>query len=333
MVRCELAYDLFCPPSSPVPMGAHYAAMLEQAEYADQHGIDAIYFTEHHGVPENYLPSPLLAAAAVAGRTRRVRLRTIVVVPFCDPIKLAEDIAVVDLLSSGRVDPIFGAGYVDYEFEMFGKEMADRRRTVDSAVEFVRRAWTEDEVELDGRRVRVMPKPLQQPHPTITMAGMSNASARSAARVADDFQAQEKFRTVYRQACLELGKPDPGPGPVRPPFMHVTEDPERDWPRLAPFFLSAIGRYLLWTTESARSGRPSSAIYSIHSEEELRSSPAYRVVTPDECVELIAGLGDDAVVRLHPGWGGYSPELASSSLELFATRVLPRVREPEPMAR
>src|SRR5687768_3624724 len=116
--------------------------MLDQAEYADRNGIDAIYLTEHHGVPENYLPNPLVAAAAVAARTRHVRIRTMVLVPFHEPVRLAEDIAVVDLLSRGRIDPILAAGYADFEFQMFGKDMADRRRTVDDTVAFLRRAWT-----------------------------------------------------------------------------------------------------------------------------------------------------------------------------------------------
>jgi alkanesulfonate monooxygenase SsuD/methylene tetrahydromethanopterin reductase-like flavin-dependent oxidoreductase (luciferase family) len=326
-VRCEVAYDFFSPPASPAPLRAHYTAMLEQAEYADRHGFDAIYFTEHHGVVDNYLPSPLIAAAAVAGRTQRARLRTVLLVPFYDPIKLAEDIAVVDLLSGGRADPVFGAGYVDAEFEMFGKDMRDRRRTVDSTVAFLRRAWTEDDVELDGRRVRVTPKPVQQPHPPITLAGMSGTAARAAARLGDDFLGPEPFRDVYREACVALGKPDPGPGPVHAPFIHVTQEPERDWPLVAPFLLTAIGHYLEWTTRSAPSGRPPSARWEIRSQEELRASRSYRVVTPDECIDLIAALGDDVLVRLQPGWGGYSPELAWSSLELFVTRVLPTLRE------
>ena len=328
MVRFELAYDLFCPPSSPVPMAAHYAAMLDQADYADSHGFDAVHFNEHHGVEENYLPSPLVAAAAVAARTRKVQLRTLLLTPFYGPVKLAEDIAVVDLLSGGRMVPVFAAGYVDREFEMFGKDLADRRRTVDSAVEFVRRAWTEDEVEFEGRRVRVTPKPVQQPHPPIVMAGTSRVAARAAARLADDFLASEEWRTVYREACVELGKPDPGPGPKRLPFIHVTEDPERDWPHIAPFLLTAIGKYLGWTTGNVQAvGRTTSAPFQIRTEEDLRQSPAYRIVTPDECVELVAGLGQDGLVRLNPGWGGYDPQLAWSSLELLATKVLPQLRE------
>jgi alkanesulfonate monooxygenase SsuD/methylene tetrahydromethanopterin reductase-like flavin-dependent oxidoreductase (luciferase family) len=326
MVHCELTYDLFCPPYSPVPAQAHYAAMLEQVQYADANGFECVNFWEHHGVPESYLPSPLMAAAAVAAVTRRVYLRTLLVAPFYDPVRLAEDIAVLDLLSAGRVQPLLGAGFVDEEFTMLGKDLGERRRGTDALVPFLRRAWTEDEVELDGRRVRVTPKPVQQPHPPIIMGGMSAAAARAAARLADDFYGRDEHREIYRQECVKLGKPDPGPWPARAAyFMHVTEDPERDWPRLAPFLLTAIGRYFAWTTRSSPSGRPGSNLFDVHSEEELRASPLYRVLTPDECVELFTSLGHESVATLHPGWGGFSPELGWSSLELFVSRVLPRL--------
>jgi alkanesulfonate monooxygenase SsuD/methylene tetrahydromethanopterin reductase-like flavin-dependent oxidoreductase (luciferase family) len=308
-------------------MATHYEAMVEQVEYADKHGIDSVYLTEHHGVIDNYLPSTLVAAAAVASRTRHVRLRTMVLAPFTDPVRLAEDIAVVDLLSGGRVDPIFAAGYADFEFQMFGKDQARRRKTVDTTVQFVRRAWTEDEFNWKGRRVRVTPKPCQRPHPTITMGGMSMTAARAAARFGDDFAGMEKYRTAYRQECVAIGKPDPGPGPTLTPFIHLSEDPERDWPLMAPFLLSAISQYLEWTTTSTRSGRAPSTAFDIHTEEELRASPAHRLLTPDQAVELIDSLGDHVLARMYPGWGGQSPDRAWSSLELFTTRVVPRLRE------
>jgi alkanesulfonate monooxygenase SsuD/methylene tetrahydromethanopterin reductase-like flavin-dependent oxidoreductase (luciferase family) len=304
--------------------------MLDQVKYADARGFECVNLWEHHGVAENYLPSPLTAAAAVAAVTRAVQLRTLLVAPFYDPVRVAEDIAVVDLLSGGRVRPVFGAGFVDEEFMMLSKELAERRSATDALVAFLRRVWTEDAVEFNGRRIRIMPKPLQQPHPPITMGGMSAAAAKSAARLADDFYGRDEHRDIYRRECVKLGKADPGPWPVRGAyFMHISEDPERDWPQLAPFVLTAIRRYFTWTTRSNPAGRPGSNLFDVHSEEELRASPLYRVMTPDECVKLFATLGKDAVATLHPGWGGYSPDLAWSSLELFVNRVLPRLRTAE----
>jgi alkanesulfonate monooxygenase SsuD/methylene tetrahydromethanopterin reductase-like flavin-dependent oxidoreductase (luciferase family) len=325
-LRCEVAYDFFYTPSSPVPLEVHYRSMLDQVEYADDNGFAAAYFTEHHGALDNYLPAPLIAAAAAAARTRRMRLITVLLAPFYDPIKLAEDIAVLDLVSSGRASPVLAAGYVDSEFEMFAKEMRDRRTTVDSTASFLRRVWTDGEAELEGRRVRVTPRPVQRPHPPITMGGMSSTGARAAARYADDYMGPEHLRDVFRQERIQLGMPDPGPGLIRAPWLHVTEDPDRDWPLVAPFVLGAIGNYLEWTTQSAKSGRPGSTVWEVRSEEELRASPYYRIVTPEECVEIVSALGDDVLVRLQPGWGGYSPELAWSSLELFVSRVLPFLR-------
>jgi alkanesulfonate monooxygenase SsuD/methylene tetrahydromethanopterin reductase-like flavin-dependent oxidoreductase (luciferase family) len=326
-MRFELTYDLFCPASSPATIDAHYRAMLEQAEYGEQHGFDAVNLFEHHGVPENYLPSPLVAAAAVAARTRRARLQPMVVVPFYDVIKLAEDLAVIDIISAGRLDPVFAGGYVDEEFEMFARDQARRRQTVDHAVSFIRRAWTEEVTELDGRSVRVTPKPIQRPHPKITIGGMSMAAARAAAAIADDFTGPEKFRAGYREACVGMGRPDPGPGRERTPFIQVSTDPERDWPRAAPYLLSSIARYREWTSKSNKSGRPGTRAYDIQTAEELRASAAYRLVTPEECVQLLTGLGDHTTVSLQPGWGGQDPDIAWSSLELFVGEVMPRLHD------
>ena len=336
MIRFELRYDLFCPPSSPAPMQAHYRAMLEQAAFADAHGFDMVHLNEHHHVEINYLPSPLIAAAAVGARTRNLEVRTLLLTPFYDPVRLAEDIAVADLLSDGRIIPVFAGGYVASEFEMYGKDRADRRRTVDSTVEFVRRAWTEDEqFEFEGRKVLVTPKPARKPHPPIVMGGTSKGAARAAARLADDFLAGEGLRTIYREECVKLGKPDPGPGPAKPSLIHVTEDPERDWPLVAPFLMTAVNQYLDWTTANVKAvGEATSAPFRIRTVDELRQSPEYRLLTPDECVDLISGLGDHTLVRLSPGWGGSDLELAWTSLELFATKVIPRLREADaPLAR
>jgi len=100
--------------------------MLDICEWADALGFDLLYFGEHHCADDGYLPSPLNASAAVAGRTRHLRLRPILLTPLYHPLRLAEDIAVVDLLSGGRLTPVFAAGYRAAEFDMLGVELTER---------------------------------------------------------------------------------------------------------------------------------------------------------------------------------------------------------------
>jgi hypothetical protein len=104
-------------------------------------------------------------------------------------------------------------------------------------------------------------------------------------------------------------------------FLHVSRDPERDWPLLAPYLLNAIRQYAGWT----RDNRDVPPQFSITDETALRASPAYRVLSPDQAVELIRGLGDNGQLIVRPMWGGYDPALGWSSLKLLVEDVLPRV--------
>src|SRR5947209_7702027 len=106
------------------------ASALEMCRWADAlPGVESsVGFPEHHGSEDGYLPSPIVMASAVAGATRQMRITVILVVPFYEPIRLAEDLAVLDLVSRGRVSVVAGAGYVPFEFGMFGVDPATRGR-------------------------------------------------------------------------------------------------------------------------------------------------------------------------------------------------------------
>ena len=122
MTRVRLTYDLVrAPPGAPerVDHPALYAAMLEQVTWADAHGFDAVCLGEHHGASNGYLCSPMIAAAVAAGRTTRLGIRlTALILPLHDPVRAAEDLATLDLVSEGRLLPVIGAGHQAGEFEL-----------------------------------------------------------------------------------------------------------------------------------------------------------------------------------------------------------------------
>src|SRR4051812_43174143 len=167
-MRFGLWYDFRNPPGSGRPSRDLYRETLDQIVYAEELGFDDIWLSEHHFVPDGYLPSCLPMAAAIAGRTERVSIGTNILLPhFHHPIRLAEDCAVVDLLSSGRF--ILGVA-VGYRLEEFGPFGIDRRRRgsiTEEAIEVLRRCCTEENYgrhfHYDG--VRCTPKPVQQPIP------------------------------------------------------------------------------------------------------------------------------------------------------------------------
>lgn len=295
-----------------------YAAALDLAGWADGLGFGSVQLLEHHGSADGYLPSPLTMAAAIAGRTRSVRLDVVVAAPFYHPVRLAEDLAVLDLVSGGRVDVTVVAGYVEEEFRLYGVDPADRPALVAETIGVLRAAWAGKPVERDGVSLRVTPWPLQPGGPRITMGGSTPRAARRAAALADRFAPTAgHLWDVYSDACAAAGRP-PGPRPLRrgPSFLHVSEDPERDWARIGPYALHSNESYAAWTEAV---GLPS-PFRSAPDVAALRASGQFAVVTPQECLDLARGV--DLLV-FNPIVGGMPPELGWEGMRLFESAVLP----------
>jgi alkanesulfonate monooxygenase SsuD/methylene tetrahydromethanopterin reductase-like flavin-dependent oxidoreductase (luciferase family) len=156
-----------------------YARALERIEIMDRGGYDAVWLAEHHFSSFSVCPSVHMVGTLAAARTRRLRIGTAVsLAPFYHPLRLAEEVALLDQLSGGRVNWGAGRGFARVEFEAFGvppEESASRFR---ETVDIVLRAWTEERLSFGGRHFRfenveILPKPLQQPHPPVWLAASS----------------------------------------------------------------------------------------------------------------------------------------------------------------
>jgi alkanesulfonate monooxygenase SsuD/methylene tetrahydromethanopterin reductase-like flavin-dependent oxidoreductase (luciferase family) len=317
-----LRYDLRLPGADSARRKRHMDVALDQIEWAENLGFGSVTLSEHHGSSDGYLPSPIVFGAAVAARTKSIFINLgALIVPLHDPVRLAEDLAILDLISGGRLLVTAGAGYVESEFEMFGKKLNQRGKAVETAVDVFRKAWTGEPFELDGRTVQVMPRPFQDPGPPIFLGGQTPVAARRAARIGDGyFPAHPESHNDYRAAMLELGKPDPGPaGPAAPRFLHVAKDPDRAWEQIAPFCMHEMNAYGAWA-EAAGLG---TGYRRVDNADELRATGEYPVVTPEECIALANELGAGGALVFHPLCGGMDPELSWESLHLFEAEVLP----------
>lgn len=324
-VLLSLRYDLRAP-SFGAPADALYRAALEQCAWAEDHGFLLATLSEHHGSDDGYCPSPLVMAAAIAGRTRSLRiLVAALILPLYDPIRLAEDLAVLDLASGGRVDLILGAGYRPEEMAMFGKEMDERAALVEEGIAVLRAAWTGEEFDYRGRRVRITPRPARERGPGLLMGGSTPAGARRAARLGDGFvPVDASLWPVYEEACRELGKEAGSPPAMSAPrFVHVADDPDEAWARIAPHALHETNAYGAWLTGAGALGPYAAAADA----DALRARGDYLVLTPDECV---ATAREHGALLLHPLMGGLDPDLAWESLELVASKVIPRLSSPAP---
>ncbi|MEW2513549.1 LLM class flavin-dependent oxidoreductase [Streptomyces sp. NPDC046870] len=312
-------FNLVAPGAGPAALHARYRAALEMAAYADEHGIGTVQTEEHHGADDNWLPSPFAFAGAVFGATRRITVTVAAFIgPLHDPLRLAEEIAVLDLLSGGRLVTVAGIGYRPQEYALFGVDWHRRGRLQDELLQTLLAAWTGEEFTYRGRRVRLTPRPCTDPHPLLLVGGSSRAAARRAARLGLPFFPSAhlpELRTYYEEKLTEYGTEGwtmmPAAGT---PLLHLAEDPDRAWAEYGGHFLHEARTYASWQSGGVRSAVRSAATTVA----ELRAEGVYRILRPEQCVVL----GLDTLV-LHPLAGGMPVEEGWRSLRLFARRVLP----------
>ena len=171
------------PAELPRTSGQFFGELLEQAEAAEQLGFDSFWVAEHHFHEYGAIPSPAVWLAAAAQRTRRIRLGSaVVVLPFRNPLQVAEDYAMVDVLSGGRLNLGAGSGYLRHEFEGFGVSPEEKRDRFDEALDIVLRAWTGERFSYEGRfhtvrDVKLNVLPIQRPRPPVWIAVLRNEAA------------------------------------------------------------------------------------------------------------------------------------------------------------
>lgn len=325
-MELNLRYDMNRPDFG-APHTALYRTAIDQSVWADGLGFKQVYLAEHHGAEGGYCPSSMIQAGAILGATKRILVHlSALVVTMHDPIRLAEDLAVLDILSDGRLVFTAGMGYRPHEFEMFGKDMAKRLAIQTEALDTCAKAWTGEPFEFRDRTVRVTPAPATPGGPKIYMGGSTEKSALRAARKGYQyFPGHPDLFDIYKAERANCGFPPPEEL-VKPSasFLYVSDDPDRDWPILAPHIAYAFNTYAEWAKERGEGATRYSAAETV---EELKKMPNIKVVTPDECVAYAQELGNDAQLTFHALLGGLDPEVSWRGLRLFETAVLPRLIE------
>jgi alkanesulfonate monooxygenase SsuD/methylene tetrahydromethanopterin reductase-like flavin-dependent oxidoreductase (luciferase family) len=174
--------QFFSWPERRVDLASVYARALQRIEVMDRTGYDAVWLAEHHFSSFSVCPSVHMMGVLAAARTTRLRIGTgVSLAPFYHPLRLAEEVALLDVLSGGRVNWGAGRGFARVEFENFGVPPEESTSRFHETVEIVLRAWTEERLSFAGTHFRfdgveVLPKPLQRPHPPVWMAAGSAAA-------------------------------------------------------------------------------------------------------------------------------------------------------------
>jgi alkanesulfonate monooxygenase SsuD/methylene tetrahydromethanopterin reductase-like flavin-dependent oxidoreductase (luciferase family) len=329
-VNFGLWYDFRNPPPSRLSFEALYRASLDQIVWAETLGFDSVWLTEHHFVDDGYTPSPLVIAAAIGERTRRMRIGTnLMLLPLADPVRLAEDSAALSILTGGRFDLGVGLGYRQLEFDYFRRDLAHRPSLMEEGVAILRQAWSGEPVRIAGKRfqidgLRVAPRPSAAPR--LFLGGIAEPAIARAARLGDGFLSTGGLgHDLYRKALIAEGKsPDAG-AICAGHWGIVAADPEREAAKLAGPVLYQTNTYIEW----GAFGPPDQTPRFADAKSALRDG-LYQLWDAEQAV---AGL--TTMLREYPEiidvhfWAqfpGEPIENGSARIEYVARKVLPRVR-------
>jgi probable F420-dependent oxidoreductase len=176
----------------PIEGGHFYRDALEEVVRAEDLGFDSVWMEEHHSVTDHYWPSPLPVLAGFATRTSRMRLGTdILVAPFYHPVRLAEDTAMLDVMSGGRFVLGIAIGYKPDEFALYGASLEKRGARFEEQLAIMNGLWTQESLSFRGTYYtvegRLEPKPVTRPHPPVWIGGWGDITLRRAATLADNW--------------------------------------------------------------------------------------------------------------------------------------------------
>ena len=323
MARCVIRFDLRAPTFG-APARDLYAAAVEMSAWADRLDFEAIVLSEHHSAEDGYLSGPLAMAGTLVGATRKAPISVqALLVPLHDPIRLAEDLAVLDLASGGRVSVVAGLGYRPEEYALFGVPWKGRGALMEDKLRVMIQAWTGEPFEYRGATVRVTPPPFTKPHPLVLVGGSTEIAARRAGRLGLGFQPaihDPQLRAWFEEESRANGH-EPGMCIMPAPEVanvFVAEDPDALWREIGQNLLYDTATYARWQ----RPGQRSAVHRDVATVGELRADGLFQILTPDQCV---AFGKEHQVLVFHPMCGGIAPETAWLSLRLFEDEVLPRL--------
>jgi probable F420-dependent oxidoreductase len=330
VTRLGVWYDFRNPARWRRPWPELYRETLDQAAHAEQLGFSSVWLSEHHFSEEGYLPSLTAVLGALAMRTSSARLGTAVLLaPLHHPLRLAEDLAVVDQLSAGRLDVGLAPGYKPDEFAVLGVPKGQRGARTDETIEILQLAWRGERFSYQGKHFRfddviVAPPPVQKsagrPGPPVWVGGSSLAAARRAARYGTCFMpdsgAGQDVYDAYRTHVTVPARV------ATNRMLFAAESREAAWEICGDHFLYQFNAYRKWFSAAGDDDSHGDEL----TDPSVLSPEHYFVGTPDDILAAITEsqrrLGyEELVFWARPP--GMPIEQSTASLELIARHVLP----------
>ena len=317
------------------PFPEVYADELQLIREAEQLGFDTIWLTEHHFADDGYSPSVVTIAAAIAAVTERVRIGfNLLLLPLHNAIRVAEDVATLDVISNGRIDVGLGQGYAPHEFAGYGIDRAERRSRFVEGIDVLRGLWTEDTFSYSGRHysidgARLVPKPVQRPAPPMWIGATSEVGVRRAGRLGAGLLgvASTHLQSVYETALVEAGFDPAAASVLQFHWTHLAATDDDAWAQAAPHFHHLLEVYAGWANASgdADKGGPKTVIPPVEELRHPQRSLMFRPIFggPDH-VRSTMQTAVQRVRTTHLALGvlpGMDPELTRRSLQMFVEEV------------
>ncbi len=313
-----------------------YRDELQLAVDAEGLGFDTIWLTEHHFADDGYSPSILTIAAAIAARTERIRIGfNLLLLPLHNAVRLAEDLATLDVLSNGRIDVGVGQGYAVHEFAGFGIPRSERLGRFVEGLDVLAGLWENDEFSYDGThyqidRARLNPRPVQQPSPPLWIgATSSKAVARAGRRGAHLLGlANRQLQTAYEEARTGAGL-DATANVLQLHWVHVADDADTAWGEATLPFHHLLDVYAGWGN-AASEADGSTYRQVVPPPDQLRTTDDRLIFEPvfgspaEVAASLAASMSRVRTTHLALGvLPGMNPDSTLGSLRHFATAVAP----------
>jgi aryl-alcohol dehydrogenase-like predicted oxidoreductase/alkanesulfonate monooxygenase SsuD/methylene tetrahydromethanopterin reductase-like flavin-dependent oxidoreductase (luciferase family) len=317
-VRVGLYFDMRNPAGWRRPWHPHYGRTVELVGEAEGLGIDSVWLTEHHLIDDGYLSQPLTFASALAVRTRRVRLGTAVLLAgLRHPLQLAEEAALVDVLSNGRLELGVGSGYRVPEFAAFGVDHRRRYTVLQQTIESVISYWSSGSV---------VPKPIQEPLPL--WGGFFGQRGARLAGVMDMglLALRSELLDAYTAGLIEAGHPASRARVGGPVSVVLSDDPERDWTRLRPHFAYQRDSYHRYGAEGTDRPAPQPVDVGERMQARRGKVPTLGVMTPEDAASAIRALIGDMPVTDIFIWasiGAMPDDLQERHIELVCRELRP----------
>lgn len=323
---------------------------VRQAVLAEELGFDAVWLAEHHFSDYGVTPSTAVLAGAIAARTERIRIGTgVLVLPFHDPVAVAEQWAMVDQLSGGRLDFGVGRGYQPGEFAGYGIPMGEARERFTEALAIIEGLWANDTFSYQGKyrsieNVQLNPPPLQRPTPPIWMAAVSRESFENAARAGRPVMSAPSIALdaaascfdLYRKTIEEAGGSTEGASYPIQRHVHIGLDDETAAATIEGPYMRFLNRNAELMLAGKDQADDSYKMYQRAAENkakveysEIAASPAFLVGSADTVVHRIKSIREAIGLNYLLGcfqFGGLDPELAEQAMHRFAADVIPEFR-------